>query len=431
MAYQPLKVDVSGNALVVDADTANTASLAALNANLTIALNGDSNYALEVQGTFVGTLQMERTIDGVTWRPINGAIPGPLTIVQTLTAPGALVGYCGASASLRVNMIAYTSGTATVTLRVGSGVGAVFQIAPTQAGTNIIGKVGIDQTTPGITNAVAITTLPALPTGGNVIGLTNPDTTVAAVGLAALNAALQINLNGHGTVVMNVSGTFSATVTFQGLLPDGTWTGIYGYNGLDGGRIPALFSGAASLRFVASGLRAIRAILTAYTSGTATVSLEASYAQTPAPAPAVVIEGNAFADGTTSTQILGRTAGVGAASISKVPILDATGAWVMGTGNAVIGQTKAYRGPTSTVARVTALATTATILASNVNRSGASFYNESTAILYLKLGAAASLTSYSIQIAGGGYYELPFSYAGIIDGFWATAVGACQVTEVS
>lgn len=282
-----------------------------------------------------------------------------------------------------------------------------------------------------VSGNVGVTALPALPAGTNSIGSVNPDTNVAAVGLAALNATAQVTLNGHGSVIMNVSGTFSATVSFQGLLPDGTWTAIYGYNGLDGGRITGLFSGAAAMRFVASGLRAIRAILTAYTSGTATVSLEASYAQTPSPTPAVVVEGNAYADGTTSIQILGRTAGAGAAAVSKVPILDATGAWVMGAGNNIIGQVKEYRAANSTVTRVASLATTATLLAANANRSGATFYNESTSILYLKLGATASLTSYTRQVAAGASYDVPAYYSGIIDGLWSAAQGAVQVTEIS
>src|SRR5260221_8603233 len=39
---------------------------------------------------------------------------------------------------------------------------------PTPAGTNLIGKVGIDQTTPGTTNGVQVNA--ALPAGANSIG---------------------------------------------------------------------------------------------------------------------------------------------------------------------------------------------------------------------------------------------------------------------
>ena len=60
----------------------------------------------------------------------------------------------------------------------------------------------------------------------------------------------------------------------------------------------------------------------------------------------------------------------------------------------------------------------------------------STAILYVKFGATASATSYSVALAGAGavpysYYEVPFGYVGIIDGIWATSTGNARITELS
>ena len=277
---------------------------------------------------------------------------------------------------------------------------------------------------------VALHPLSPIPAGANVIGAVNPDTTVTAVSLAALNAAAQVNLNGHGTVVISASGTYNGVINFQGLLADGTWMNATGYINLDGSRQGGFYSSTGAVRVIASGLRAVRAIMTGYTSGTAIVTLTASYASSPSPFPATV-EGNGYADGISSVQILGRTAGSGGAAVSKVPIVDASGAWVMGAGNNIIGQVKAYRAPTSTVARVASLATTQTLLAANANRNGAMIYNESTSILYLKLGATASLTSYTVQVLAGGYYEVPAYYSGIIDGVWAAAQGSCQATEIS
>ena len=77
------------------------------------------------------------------------------------------------------------------------------------------------------------------------------------------------------------------------------------------------------------------------------------------------------------------------------------------------------------------------LLASNPNRKGACFFNGSTSILYLLLAnGTASVTSYSVQIGPGGYYELPVCqggvYTGAIKGVWsADASGACRVTEFS
>lgn len=88
---------------------------------------------------------------------------------------------------------------------------------------------------------------------------------------------------------------------------------------------------------------------------------------------------------------------------------------------------------TSTLSNVSSSATNVTLLASNANRLGATFYNDSTQICYLKFGATASSTSYTVQLVAGAYYELPPAhiYTGIIDGLWASANGSMRVTELS
>lgn len=93
---------------------------------------------------------------------------------------------------------------------------------------------------------------------------------------------------------------------------------------------------------------------------------------------------------------------------------------------------KAKRSTTPTQNSIASSATNVTLFASNANRLGATIYNDSTAILYMKLGAAASNTSYTIQLAAnGGYYEVPFGYTGIIDGIWSAANGSARVTELT
>lgn len=58
--------------------------------------------------------------------------------------------------------------------------------------------------------------------------------------------------------------------------------------------------------------------------------------------------------------------------------------------------------------------------------------NNSTSILYLKFGGAASLTSFSVKIAAGGTYEMAqYAYVGEIHGIWAAANGAVLVTEMT
>jgi len=86
---------------------------------------------------------------------------------------------------------------------------------------------------------------------------------------------------------------------------------------------------------------------------------------------------------------------------------------------------------TGTLSNVNASASSVTVLAANTLRLGATFYNDSTAIGYLKLGATASTTSFTVKMQPDAYYEVPFGYYGIIDCIHASATGVMRVTEVS
>lgn len=72
----------------------------------------------------------------------------------------------------------------------------------------------------------------------------------------------------------------------------------------------------------------------------------------------------------------------------------------------------------------------------NPSRLGATIYNNSTAILYVKLGNAASSTSFTVALAAltggiGGYYEVPYGYTGPVAGAWASANGVALVVELT
>jgi hypothetical protein len=79
--------------------------------------------------------------------------------------------------------------------------------------------------------------------------------------------------------------------------------------------------------------------------------------------------------------------------------------------------------------------TSATILAANVNRKGATITNDDENSLYLLLSAGtASATVYTVLVPVNGYYELPVCkggvYTGAIVGVWtADGNGSARVTE--
>lgn len=86
---------------------------------------------------------------------------------------------------------------------------------------------------------------------------------------------------------------------------------------------------------------------------------------------------------------------------------------------------------TGTNSSVTASVTAVTLLASNGPRRGATVYNDSTSPLKLSLGSVVTASSFTLIVAGGGYYEVPFGYRGDITGLWSAAIGAARVTELT
>jgi hypothetical protein len=86
----------------------------------------------------------------------------------------------------------------------------------------------------------------------------------------------------------------------------------------------------------------------------------------------------------------------------------------------------------ATVAQVASSATSVTLKAANASRRSLSIFNDSTAVLYVKFGATASTSSYTVKLNAGDYFEAPLPmYQGVIDGIWASANGSALVTEGS
>jgi hypothetical protein len=86
-------------------------------------------------------------------------------------------------------------------------------------------------------------------------------------------------------------------------------------------------------------------------------------------------------------------------------------------------------GLTVTMSSKSSSASSATMLASNSARKGATFYNDDANPLYLRTDGSAATTSiggYTVKIASGAYYELPIGanggvYQGAITGIWSAA----------
>ncbi len=94
-------------------------------------------------------------------------------------------------------------------------------------------------------------------------------------------------------------------------------------------------------------------------------------------------------------------------------------------------QIVASKSATGTQTTVASSATNVTLLAANTARLGATIYNDSTAILYLRLQATATTSNFTTKLFADDYYEVPAGYAGIIDGIWASATGNARITELT
>lgn len=86
----------------------------------------------------------------------------------------------------------------------------------------------------------------------------------------------------------------------------------------------------------------------------------------------------------------------------------------------------------ASVSSVASAITNQTASAANSSRRGWLAYNNSSAVCYIKFGATASSSSFTVALDAGGYYEMPQPiYLGQIDVIWATANGALLVTELT
>lgn len=113
-------------------------TLAALNSEVVLNLNGESSASFDIRGTFVGTFVVEGSDDGTNF--ISVAFYNPLTEVwtTTVTAAGSFdIPNIAAFRVLKIRCSAFTSGSATVSLNASLGNQMIYSkpIPTTTSGT--------------------------------------------------------------------------------------------------------------------------------------------------------------------------------------------------------------------------------------------------------------------------------------------------------
>ena len=231
----PLQVDNFGSLHTSTLDVLNYQSqiLMTGGGSTTNNLNGQGVTTVQISGTFTGTISFVATIDNTSFFPVNAYPVGGGAPVTATTVIGQW--RINTSGYSKVRVVGTAGGTGTSILTLESSVGSTAFDAPgyatgtpiytnLNAGTNIVGKVGIDQTTPGTTNGVQVNA--ALPIGTNSIGNIGTVATVTTVtAVTAITNALPTGLNSLGTVGLNAGTNIVGNIRVDQTTP-GTTNGV-------------------------------------------------------------------------------------------------------------------------------------------------------------------------------------------------------------
>jgi hypothetical protein len=334
------------------------------------------------------------------------------------------------------------------TLAAVTALGSITNALP--AGTNLLGKVGIDQTTPGTTNKVTV--------GSDVVHTIIDSATLGTVTVAshAVTNAGTFAVQDSEKLADNAGFTDGTTKVLPvGYIFDEVAGTALTENDVAAARVDSKRAVVGVIEDATTrGQRlAVSATGAAKVDGSAVTQPVSLAINTPTIAAGTNLMGKVGIDqttpGTTNRVDVGTInsvapafgSGVRGATVQRVTIAtddvvpaSQSGTWTVQPGNTAnttpwLVKERTATTPGQTSPSVTTASTS--ILASNANRVGGTIYNEGAAICYMKLGATASTTSYTLQIASGGYYEIPFSYTGAIDGITSAGTAQLRVTELT
>lgn len=194
MALQNLKTDAAGNTSVVDLDvfitgtitvqdTASTTTVAtpvpgasvnrvsgvptASSAVSLMNLSGEAGFSVDLDGTWTGTVVIERTTNGAVWTDVTASVIGTAYTGKAFTANGALNGHMHGCVGIRVRATAPITGTLNVVIRSGAVTGHSSIIGNVRLGDAANPAQGLKVNADGSANTALIA---PLPTGTNALG---------------------------------------------------------------------------------------------------------------------------------------------------------------------------------------------------------------------------------------------------------------------
>jgi hypothetical protein len=246
----PLPLTTSGGAVKVDAASLPLPTGAAQDSSLTT-LDADvkANITLHAGTNLVGKVGIDQTTPGTTnGVQVNAALPSGTNVIghviadsgSTTVVTGNVATTVADAANVTLGAKADAKSTATDTTavtamqvlkeisameqapasRAVTNAGTFATQATLQAGAALVGKVGIDQTTPGTTNGVQVNA--ALPAGSNVIGhvIADSGSTTAVTGNVATTAADASNVTLGAKADAKSTATDTTAVTVMQVLKE-------------------------------------------------------------------------------------------------------------------------------------------------------------------------------------------------------------------
>jgi hypothetical protein len=182
-----LVINSAGQLSVLNPDQTATGSLTSTTSVTLTSLGGLSTAAVQITGTWSGTVQFEGSIDGgTTWNLVNAQVPTTGALVTSSTANGNWAVDVGGCSGFRVRCTIFTSGTIVVTVRGSIGESLTALDAPLPTGANVIGAV----TQSGTWNIGSITTMPTTAVTGTFWQTTQPVSIATAPVLVAGSALI-------------------------------------------------------------------------------------------------------------------------------------------------------------------------------------------------------------------------------------------------
>ena len=291
--------------------------------NVTLTVDGSGTVGAQISGTWTGNIVIEGSLDGTNFYS---------TPSVALTSGGSSYSFsvnnifqinCSGLRYVRLRGNTVATGSATITLVANQSVGVIMLENPIPSGTNTIGNIAnISGTISLPTGAATETTLAAISSRTPALGaaLTSASTPVNIASdqivpvstsplfnsgsIAALNANVSVSTAGFSACAIDLRGTFTATVTFQGTLDGTNWIALNAipYGSAQNVALVTSSTAAGAWLVQCSGSLQIRAIATAYTSGTITATLRATTATGWAyAAPVGASNSVAIASGTVTT----------------------------------------------------------------------------------------------------------------------------------